>query len=431
MRKYQFYSSGDDGNRDVYGANWRGQTFTPEITHIVSKVKLKLFRVGTPGLITVVIKATSYEKPTGGDLCKGTLSGDDITDDTGGEWLEISLGDGQQLVKGTQYAIIIKALNGDAGNYVSIRADVAESTYAGGTDCGTTDSGADWDTYSATDLMFEEWGVGPPSPTTVCWQNLAKSQISAEIIEEAIIRLIQGHEDDPDAHLETGESLQSHKASEIIDHLAESIITDKIEDGSIIIQKMEDFRRTRVSLGLESLTGWDISSSVDLDFAQMCFMASGNDTANCFARTRGAFKMKWDKALTCQWAFRTYYAGVKTVHVVTGSVEHNEGEDQNMGFKVETDTLYALHTKSNGITDTEYKTEIEGITVGDNNLYRIEYDPGVSIKFYVNNVLKVTHTANLPDTTRDDTNICNIRIYNNTASFVYLQVRQIYFSQDI
>ncbi len=65
---------------------------------------------------------------------------------------------------------------------------------------------------------------------TPVWGNLGKSQIDNETIEEAIARLIQAHEDDPDAHIETGESLQSHKAAAIIDHLAARIIADKIKD---------------------------------------------------------------------------------------------------------------------------------------------------------------------------------------------------------
>lgn len=70
------------------------------------------------------------------------------------------------------------------------------------------------------------------------WGNLEKSQIDSEKIEEAIARLIQAHEDDANAHLEVGESLYSHKASEIIDHIVASIIADKVKDGEITEPKL-------------------------------------------------------------------------------------------------------------------------------------------------------------------------------------------------
>jgi hypothetical protein len=62
---------------------------------------------------------------------------------------------------------------------------------------------------------------------TETWGLLAKSQSEATTIDEAIATAIASHEADPDSHLGTGESLQSHKASEIIDHLAGSIVADK------------------------------------------------------------------------------------------------------------------------------------------------------------------------------------------------------------
>ena len=67
----------------------------------------------------------------------------------------------------------------------------------------------------------------------VIWGLLAKSQTDSEKIEEAIARLILEHNDDEEAHLGAGQSLQSHKASEIIDHLIGSIISDKIAAGEI------------------------------------------------------------------------------------------------------------------------------------------------------------------------------------------------------
>jgi len=233
MRKYQYYNTGDDADRDIYGVNWSGQTFTPEIEHMIANVRVKLFRVGDPSTITVSIKETSAGKPVGADLCSGTIEGNTITDDAGGDWYQISMGNGCEVEKDVQYAIVIQASAGDVSNKLSWRTDASAPTYTGGLYCGSTDSGTDWSTYSGSDAMFEEWGAGAPSTQAVVWGNLYKSQISLEKIETAVLRMIQDHEDDEDAHVEVGESLYSHKASEIIDHLVDSIITDKIKDGEI------------------------------------------------------------------------------------------------------------------------------------------------------------------------------------------------------
>ena len=239
MRKYQYYDTGADGDRDAYSNNWGGQTFTPEMDHLIASVKLKLFRVGTPGTLKVSIRATSAGKPAGGDLCSGEIDADTLTIDTNGEWYEITLGDGYEVKTDTTYAIVIRATTGDTDNKVSWRADISSPTYSGGSYVSSSDSGADWSAFSGVDTMFEVWGAGAPSPTTVTWGTLLKSQISAEKIEEAINRMIQDHEDDPDSHLETGESLHSHKASEIIDHIVDSIIEDKIKDDEITAPKLK------------------------------------------------------------------------------------------------------------------------------------------------------------------------------------------------
>ena len=251
MRKYQYYDTGADGDRDAYTNNWGGQTFTPAMTHLIASVKLKLFRVGTPGTLLVSIRATSAGKPTGGDLCSGTIDANTLTEDTNGDWYEITLGNGYEVAPDITYAIVIKATGGDADNKVSWRADVSFPTYLGGTYVSSSDSGTDWSAFSGVDTMFEVWGTGPPSPTTITWGNLLKSQISVEKIEEAIDRMIQDHENDPDSHLEIGESLYSHKASEIIDHIVNSIIADKIGT-----EEIWEYHRRSISAWKRLLSMW-------------------------------------------------------------------------------------------------------------------------------------------------------------------------------
>lgn len=60
------------------------------------------------------------------------------------------------------------------------------------------------------------------------WGNLNKTINDPTLIEEAISGAINDHNDDPDAHVGPNQSLESHRAAEIIDHLAESVVNDKI-----------------------------------------------------------------------------------------------------------------------------------------------------------------------------------------------------------
>jgi hypothetical protein len=63
--------------------------------------------------------------------------------------------------------------------------------------------------------------------TLPLWGSLEKDQDDATTIDEAIAAAIVEHEEDPTAHLGDGESLASHKAEDVIDHPAGSILPDK------------------------------------------------------------------------------------------------------------------------------------------------------------------------------------------------------------
>lgn len=84
--------------------------------------------------------------------------------------------------------------------------------------------------------------------------------------------------------------------------------------------------------------------------------------------------------------------------LTSGGVTFYDYDDQTVdavAFTISSaGSLYAK-TSNAGVGHTE--TQITGITLTDMNTYRIEFDPGVDAKFYVNGVLKQTLTTNLPD----------------------------------
>jgi len=428
MRKYQYYDTGDDGDVDAYGVNWLAQTFTPEAVHMISKVKLKLFRVGDPGTVKVSIKNTTAGKPSGADLCSGTIEGINITEDTNGEWYEITLGSGYTFEKNKMYAIVVRAPDGDASNKVSWRRDTGDATYPGGTLCTSSDSGVDWGIISGSDCMFEEWGVGEPAPTAVVWGLLPKSQIDSELIEEAIARMIAEHNEDETAHLGEGQSLQSHKASEIIDHVVNSIIADKIRNREIPIEKLTDFNYLRYSFSLETLDCWDTSSGVFIYGGRMGLSTGGAINTVCYADSKNYIRTIATKFFKAQMVFRLGYTTKQLAYIVVGSDSIDGDEQQNCGFKIVDNKIYALHSRTNGVTTTEYTTEIETLEADKIYIGRVVFYPGEKIEFYLNDVLKATHTENLFNPDFNEQDLFHLYIKNTEALNKNLSIEQLYIA---
>lgn len=60
------------------------------------------------------------------------------------------------------------------------------------------------------------------------WGQLEKSTDDPQTIEEAIDAAIAAHNEESDAHLGLGQSLESHKSEDVIDHPPESVLPDKL-----------------------------------------------------------------------------------------------------------------------------------------------------------------------------------------------------------
>ena len=167
--KYEYYNTGDDGYYPFHSTGWRAQTFTPATAHKITSVKLLLYRSGSPGTVTVTIRATDVDShPTGADLCSGTTNSNTLPTDSPFEWREITLGAGYNLAVSTKYAIVIRATDGNDANYVMWRADTSSPAYTGGCFELSGNSGTTWASVTTYDQMFEEWG------TIGGWANIAK-----------------------------------------------------------------------------------------------------------------------------------------------------------------------------------------------------------------------------------------------------------------
>ena len=288
------------------------------------------------------------------------------------------------------------------------------------------------------------------------WGNLAKSQTDAEKIEEAIVRLITEHNEDETAHLGVGQSLQSHKAAEIIDHLAESIVEDKIADGEISSRCItndqivgKDFR-TDIDVGedvdgvifgpagIEMWNGGEnkvvIPTSGDPKFRGNVF-AEGLFFLKMFIYTAFESLDSWNKAVT-----GTIRNSLGALSLRTGNIANDEcwilnellttspidfvsknpnfqiscltylntsqiwffgigqnelyGDAGGFGFKISNGNLYCYVAGEDHVTHTH---QITGITVTNFHVYRAEMFSLDRIDFYVDNVLVYSWAYDVDD----------------------------------
>lgn len=236
------------------------------------------------------------------------------------------------------------------------------------------------------------------------WGNLEKSQIDNETIEEAIARLIQAHEDDPNAHVETGESLHSHKAAAIIDHLALSIVTDKIKDLEITPAKLAAAYQfshiwdvpdwwNHIDAGGRGLADFE-GPNVDL--------RSGNQ-ANDYSSLKSKAGI-----VHCVESGKKFVVEFFIVYATTAALSACEiyavlestgtqpfvGTRQHHGFKILNGDIFA--SVANGTNQTTVDTGIN-LTWGIQfTMLRVEVMPEEWAKFYINDVLVATITTNLP-----------------------------------
>lgn len=231
------------------------------------------------------------------------------------------------------------------------------------------------------------------------WGLLEKSQIDPEKIEEAIARLILAHDNNPDSHLGATGSLLSHKAEEIIDHIADSIIADKIKDGEVNLAKLSADKFIYFT-HFESVANFpEKAGNVFVSGYGLNLLTS--NVLNNIAYIQGAMAgnlnfLDFTKNLFFQ---TTLFVGndiSEIVYAKVGALDFDDYDD-GFGFKISGSILEALHIKTVAGSPVEYTTWIPGITLTDPHVYRAKYDFSAGkIYFYVDGVLRATHSANLP-----------------------------------
>jgi len=163
LEKFEWFITGDSATswRSLGGTFWGSQTFTigtvgRNASFKVRCVIVKIFRSGSPGDLIYGIRAVDADgKPTGDDLCSGTIDGNDLS--TSPSWVKLAMSSSAILRANTKYALVMRAPDGSGLNYVGWRTNVSTPTYTGGSAVYSDNSGSSW-TIMAYDLMFEIWG---------------------------------------------------------------------------------------------------------------------------------------------------------------------------------------------------------------------------------------------------------------------------------
>lgn len=247
------------------------------------------------------------------------------------------------------------------------------------------------------------------------WGDKPKSAVDPTTIDEQIASDIQDHLDDPDAHIEIGQSLQSHKASEIIDHIARSVVRDKL-----------GFDRFTIDDHFSTIDAWQKSAGAYLDtLAQASLTTTGvlNNVQYMYAipadsmqdGARPQNSPVWQARIKCEHSTnQEIYFGQFDLDVPGG-----------VGFKIVNSTLYAFYIDDEG---TEHTTEITGYTVEDVwHNYRYEITAGYDILFYVDENLEVT-LSDVTLTTIQMFAYFRIKATDAVERIIYIQ--QLHFDED-
>lgn len=244
------------------------------------------------------------------------------------------------------------------------------------------------------------------------WGDKPESQISPRLILEAIADLIANHNDDPDAHLEEGQSLQSHKASEIIDHLANSIVSDKLEEW-IEMSAVGNFERKDfhwITL-FESLDGYFKTGTPVASASGVYFETT--DVVNniqAISKTLDAFvfPLSWDKNRRVRTLVLFENDSEQEINIFCGL---SNPTDNHIGFKVIDDILYG--SVGNGSAETTLELMSIGV---DYYSLEVVFTAGVQAEFFVDGVSQGVIDSGLPSGSADSDDLIHVTIKTTTTA---------------
>lgn len=209
------------------------------------------------------------------------------------------------------------------------------------------------------------------------WGLLAKAQDNEQLIDEAIAAAIAAHETDPDAHTGAGESLETHKSQEVIDHPPYSVIDDKTK-----INKFE------IKSSMESMDGWQVVADGYTHSLGFFLFGTSNVLNNeayiqCNSDEQLGLAPDYTKNPIFEAVAIVLNGDAHESRIGIGAIDVGEGQ----GFKFTTTNIYAFWTDE----DMEvHEIEISGVSPITLHKLRFEIDYNDEIRWYIDNILKAT-----------------------------------------
>jgi hypothetical protein len=214
------------------------------------------------------------------------------------------------------------------------------------------------------------------------WEHLHKNQTDSEQIEDAVARLIAAHEADPEAHLGVGESLQSHRASEIVDHLARSIVRDKLA-----------FDRRSIDEHFATIDSWYKAGDISLQTlgeVKIIVDPYGEDYAVMAVQIPSSLAGAWSPSVRPCWDVRLYIQYPERCKVSIGA-EHTDAE-RGWGFFTDPASTephaWCWAVDADG---DHWEAPCTGINLGEINTYRCEMDGDNVLHWLVNGAEVASH----------------------------------------
>lgn len=174
---YGYFNGSADGQPTIDNDVWRGEAFTPSVTHKITSVKFYVrWNVSSADFVFKIYLTDGSHKATGSALYSHTFGWTGLQNETYGTLEEVSFTDGITLSAGTEYCLVLGGINGYGGG-----GGVASNGYQnGGLGSYTYNGGSSWS--NAGDISFYEYGTLPHT-------NPEVETTSATHITESTVRL--------------------------------------------------------------------------------------------------------------------------------------------------------------------------------------------------------------------------------------------------
>lgn len=211
------------------------------------------------------------------------------------------------------------------------------------------------------------------------WGQLNKAQDDSTTIDEAIAQAIADHNDDPEAHIGTDQSLETHRANGVIDHPAGSVLADKATLTEVIIDTIFE------SIDTWSTTG-DVTAS-DLSGVALYVEYGATNSSRIHGNPQIPANFFSSGANLLFQIIARFDLSNEHIHAWFGFLTGYADTVDGFGFQVRDGSLYA-HVRCGGTTSEE---ELASVDISADHVYRAQYSADENtVTFYIDGSVVAT-----------------------------------------